>query len=292
MTEQYFGKKFEPIKALPEFEFKSYLGWNEQGDGKLWYGVHVQNGRLRGDLKKALRVVIERYELPVRLTAQQDLLLCDVDPKWRDDIHQTLKNAGLKDLNDIEPNDMLSMACPALPLCGLAITEAERGLPDINKRLRVVMDKVGLTKADDIMIRMTGCPNGCARPYMAELGFVGDGPNTYQIWLGGTRNLTGIAREFEDKIKVDDFETYFESLFAFWKQKRATDKEHFGDFVNRVSFDEIKAFQKAYVPGTVVSAERLPRVMIERAALEKLTKYAEANNTTLTAAATKAIMDL
>lgn len=127
---------------------------------------------------------------------------------------------------------------------------------------------------------------------MAELGFVGDGPNTYQIWLGGTRNLTGIAREFEDKIKVDDFETYFESLFAFWKQKRATDKEHFGDFVNRVSFDEIKAFQKAYVPGTVVSAERLPRVMIERAALEKLTKYAEANNTTLTAAATKAIMDL
>merc|ERR1712070_618612 len=170
VTEQYFGKKFQPIAPLPEFEFKSYLGWNDQGDGKLWYGVHVQNGRLRGELKKALRLVIERYELPVRLTAQQDLLLCD-----------------------IEPNDQLSMACPALPLCGLAITEAERGLPDINKRLRAVMETVGLTKSDDIMIRMTGCPNGCARPYMAELGFVGDGPNSYQIWLGGTRNLTGIA---------------------------------------------------------------------------------------------------
>ncbi|CAL6315836.1 unnamed protein product [Bathycoccus prasinos] len=291
VTEQYFGKKFQPIAPLPEFEFKSYLGWNDQGDGKLWYGVHVQNGRLRGELKKALRLVIERYELPVRLTAQQDLLLCDVDPKWKDDIHQTLKNAGLKDLDDIEPNDQLSMACPALPLCGLAITEAERGLPDINKRLREVMETVGLTKADDIMIRMTGCPNGCARPYMAELGFVGDGPNSYQIWLGGTRNLTGIARAYEDKVKVDDLETFFEPIFAYWKQNRNSGEE-FGQFVNRVSFEEMKAFSGSYVPGQLVSAERLPRVMVERAALDKLIKYAEENNTTLTAAATKAIMDL
>mmetsp|Transcript_1137 Transcript_1137/g.3338 ORF Transcript_1137/g.3338 Transcript_1137/m.3338 type:complete len:687 (+) Transcript_1137:92-2152(+) len=291
VTEQYFGKKFQPIAPLPEFEFKSYLGWNDQGDGKLWYGVHVQNGRLRGDLKKALRLVIERYELPVRLTAQQDLLLCDVDPKWKDDIHQTLKNAGLKDLDDIEPNDQLSMACPALPLCGLAITEAERGLPDINKRLRAVMETVGLTKSDDIMIRMTGCPNGCARPYMAELGFVGDGPNSYQIWLGGTRNLTGISRAYEDKVKVDDLETFFEPIFAYWKQNRNSGEE-FGQFVNRVPFEEIKAFAESYVPGQLVSTERLPRVMVERAALDKLIKYAEENNTTLTAAATKAIMDL
>ena len=130
VTEQYYGKKFEAGVELAPFEFPTYLGWNEQGDGKLWYGVHVQNGRLRGEMKKALRNVIERYELPVRLTAQQDMLLTDVDPAWKADIMATLQAAGVKDASEVDALERLSMACPALPLCGLAITEAERGLPD------------------------------------------------------------------------------------------------------------------------------------------------------------------
>ncbi len=77
--------------------------------------------------------------------------------------------------------DRLSMACPALPLCGLAVTEAERSLPDVNRRLRALLDRVGLPQQQELTARMTGCPNGCARPYMAELGFVGDGPNSYQV---------------------------------------------------------------------------------------------------------------
>lgn len=88
--------------------------------------------------------------------------------------------AGLVDVVDLHVMDRLSMACPALPLCGLAITEAERGLPDINKRVRSLLHQVGLGD-EPITMRMTGCPNGCARPYMAEIGFVGDGPNTYQV---------------------------------------------------------------------------------------------------------------
>ena len=195
------------------------LGWEEQGDGKLWYGVHVVNGRLRGDAKKALRNVIERYELPVRLTAQQDLLLCDIEPSWKADIAATLAAAGIQDASEVDAIDRLSIACPALPLCGLAITEAERGLPDINKRLRAVMSKVGLDNAEEILVRMTGCPNGCARPYMAELGFVGDGPSSYQIWLGGTSNLTTLAEAYADRVKVADLETFFEPLFYFYKVK-------------------------------------------------------------------------
>jgi len=289
VVEQYYGKKFEPLADLPPFEMKTYLGWEEQGDGKLWYGVHVVNGRLRGDAKKALRNVIERYELPVRLTAQQDLLLCDIEPSWKADIAATLAAAGIEDASEVDAIDRLSIACPALPLCGLAITEAERGLPDINKRLRAVMSKVGLDNAEEILVRMTGCPNGCARPYMAELGFVGDGPSSYQIWLGGTSNLTTLAEAYADRVKVADLETFFEPLFYFYKARREAD-EGFGAFANRMGFDTLKAYQEAYVAPPTLS--RLPRVMVERDAFENLKAYAEKNNTTLTEAASAAIMNL
>ena len=94
------------------------------------------------------------------------------------------------------------MACPALPLCGLAIGEAERGLPDINNRIRALMNKLGFGPDEHFHIRMTGCPNGCTRPYMAELGFVGDGPNSYQLWLGGTASQTRLAEPFMERMKV------------------------------------------------------------------------------------------
>ena len=310
VTEQYMGKAFQPLADLPPFTMPTYHGWNEQGDGKLWYGVHVVNGRLRGDAKKALRAVIERYELPVRLTANQDLLLTDIDPAWKADIVATLSAAGVQDASEIDPLDQISIACPALPLCGLAITEAERGLPDINKRLRDVMNKVGLPGDEQFLIRMTGCPNGCARPYQAELGFVGDGPGSYQIWMGGTSNLLKLAEPYADKVKEKDIETFFEPIFYAFKTGKNAD-ERFGDWANRVGFKSIKDAQESYkgLPAAALAAAapapaaaapaaaatpagRLPRVMIEREAFEVLKAYAEANNTTLTEAATAAILKL
>lgn len=94
------------------------------------------------------------------------------------------------------------MACPALPMCGLATTEGERALPDVNVHIRKAMTKAGLPADEPLLVRMTGCPNGCVRTYMAELGFVGDGPNSYQIWLGGAPNLTRLAQLFTERIKV------------------------------------------------------------------------------------------
>ncbi|CAN6454170.1 unnamed protein product [Victoria cruziana] len=131
------------------------------------------------------------------------------------------------------------MACPALPLCPLAITEAERGIPDILKRIRAVFDKVGLKYGESLVVRITGCPNGCARPYMAELGLVGDGPNSYQIWLGGTPNQTTLAECFMNKVKVQDLEKVFEPLFYTWKRKRER-KESFGAFTHRIGFDKLQ----------------------------------------------------
>ena len=125
----------------------------------------------------------------VSITANQNLVLRNISPAWKDDIISSLTAAGIKDVEQWDPLEAGSMACPALPLCGLAIAEAERGLPDVISRLRTVLSNLGLDSSEKFIIRMTGCPNGCARPYNAEVGFVGDGPNSYQIWLGGCITL-------------------------------------------------------------------------------------------------------
>ncbi|XP_017603489.1 sulfite reductase [ferredoxin], chloroplastic-like [Gossypium arboreum] len=239
VVEQYYGKKFEPFRELPEWEFKSYLGWHEQGDGALFCGLHVDNGRVGGKMKKTLREVIEKYNLNVRITPNQNIILCDIRSAWRRPITTVLAQAGLLHPKFVDPLNLTAMACPAFPLCPLAITEAERGIPDILKRVRSVFEKVGLKYNDSVVIRITGCPNGCARPYMAELGLVGDGPNSYQIWLGGTPNQTQLARSFMDKVKVQDLENVFEPLFYYWKQKRQP-KESFGDFTARIGFEKLK----------------------------------------------------
>ncbi|KAK3035188.1 hypothetical protein RJ639_034576 [Escallonia herrerae] len=139
----------------------------------------------------------------------------------------------------VDPLNVTAMACPALPLCPLAIAEAERGIPDIIKRVRAVFEKVGLKYNEAIVVRITGCPNGCARPYMAELGLVGDGPNSYQIWLGGTPNQSTIASCFMNKVKLHDLEKVFEPLFYYWRRKRQP-SESFGTFSTRMGFEKLK----------------------------------------------------
>ncbi|KAK3205260.1 hypothetical protein Dsin_019306 [Dipteronia sinensis] len=239
-VEQYYGRKFEPFRELPEWEFKSYLGWHEQGDGNLFCGLNVDSGRIAGKMKKTLREIIEKYNLSMRITPNQNIILCDIRKAWKRPITTTLAQAGLLLPRFVDPLNVTAMACPAFPLCPLAITEAERGIPDILKRVRAVFEKVGLKYNESVVIRVTGCPNGCARPYMAELGLVGDGPNSYQIWLGGTPNQTSLARTFMNKVKVQDLEKVVEPLLYNWKQKRLTKEESFGDFSNRMGFEKLQ----------------------------------------------------
>jgi len=287
VVEQYFGKKMMPFKPLPKWEHKNYFGWGEQGDGKLFYGVFVMNGRLKGEGKKMLRHVIEKYELSVMLTAEQNLILCEIDPAWKEEIQQQLESVGYVDYSKADLLDVKSMACPALPLCGLAVTEAERGLPAVNKRVRALLTKVGLSQQESFVIRMTGCPNGCARPYMAELGFVGDGPNSYQIWLGGSPSHSRLAEPFMDKMKLDKLEETLEPLLYFFKSRRSSEDESFGDFCARIGFDALRVYQKAYVAPPSIS--QLPRVGVEMDAFEQLKAVAEAQNKTLSQVTTEAI---
>ncbi len=251
--EEFFGKAIAPYRELPEWKYLDFLGWHEQGDGKLFFGLSVENGRVKDTdnwkLKTALRDIIEKFEIPMRLTANHDIILYEIAPENKEEIAAMLSQRGIETNPEaLDPITRYSMACPALPTCGLAITESERILPQISDRIRTLLTKLGM--ADEyFVIRMTGCPNGCARPYMAELGFVGSGPNKYQIWLGGTPDQTQLAQPYEQKMPVDDLEDFLEPIFVFFKQKRHAG-ESFGLFCARMGFDAIRKFSANYKLGS------------------------------------------
>jgi len=248
-VEGYFGKKLEPDKPLPAFKYQDYLGWNEQGDGKLFLGISIENGRVKDQgnfrLKTALREITQQFALPMRLTPSQNLIIYEIEPDRQQAIAQLLEQQGIQITPEgIEPLVRYSIACPALPTCGLAIAESERALPGMLERIRVLLDKIGLQN-EHFVVRITGCPNGCARPYMAELGFVGSGPDSYQVWLGGTPDQTRLAQPYTDRMSVDELETFLEPILVYFKQERQAG-ESFGDFCDRVGCDAIREFTITY----------------------------------------------
>jgi sulfite reductase (ferredoxin) len=248
-VEEYFGKAIAPFKKLPEFKYHDFLGWQEQGDGKLFLGISIDNGRVKDEgkfqLKTALREIVEKFNLPIRLTANQNLIFYEIAPADQPAIQEILDRCGIiSDPSQIAPLQRLAMACPALPTCGLAITESERAIPGILERITTVLDKVGLQN-EQFVVRMTGCPNGCARPYMAELGFVGSAPESYQMWLGGSPNQTRLAQPYMERLHHNDLETQLEPIFVYFKESRKSG-ESFGDFCDRVGFDAIRQFAANY----------------------------------------------
>ena len=250
-VEGYFGQKIAPYQPLPDWKYQDFLGWNEQGDGKLFYGLHVENGRVKNEgsfqLKTALKVIIERFQLPMRLTANHNIILYEIEPKDQEAVEAILKEQGIiTNPAKIDPLTRYAMACPAWPTCGLAITESERILPSVIERIRTLLNRLGLSK-EEFVIRMTGCPNGCARPYMAELGFVGSAPNSYQLWLGGTADQTRLARPYLDKMAIDDLEKVLEPIFVYFQQDQQNN-ETFGEFCHRVNFPALQAFSATYTP--------------------------------------------
>ena len=253
LVESYFGKKIQPWREIPEFKYNDWMGWWDQGDGKMFYGLHVDNGRVKdeGDfrLKTALRVIVDKYNLPIIMSPTQSIIIRNIDPKDKNDIEAIFKDHGLLSIEEVDPLARLAMACPALPLCGLAQTEAERRMPSYIERVRSLLTKLNIDD-EEILMRMTGCPNGCARPYMAEIAFVGDGAKSYQIWLGGSPVLTRTAFPYMAKMKDEDLEVTLEPILAMFVQQRQQ-FEAFGDFCHRVGSDAIEQYAKSYVPGSV-----------------------------------------
>ncbi|MEO1432430.1 MAG: sulfite reductase, ferredoxin dependent [Cyanobacteria bacterium J06633_8] len=292
-VEEYFGKSVEPFRELPSFKYYDYLGWNEQGDGKLFLGISIDNGRVKDEgafqLKTALRKIVEQFNLDIRLTANHNLIFLDIEPDKKQAIEEILQNHGVNsDPEKIEPLVRYAMACPAFPTCGLAIAESERAIPGILDRIRKLLNRLGLQK-EHFVVRMTGCPNGCARPYMAELGFVGSGRDTYQLWLGGCPNQTRLAQPYMQKLKAEELENQLEPMFVYFKESKETE-ESFGDFCNRVGFDAIREYVGSYKPKSSTIGKKLRhRVTVRDEVYDKLKQASESRGTPMTDMVNEAI---
>ena len=260
-VEEYFGKPIQPLQPLPAFKYLDFLGWHEQGDGNVFLGISVENGRVKDDgafqLKTALREIEQKFALPMRVTPHQNILLYDIDPAHQPAIQAILTRCGIKSETDIDTLVRYSMACPAMPTCGLAITESERALPGVLQRIRNLLDQVGL-KDEHFVIRMTGCPNGCARPYLAELGFVGQSFEAYQLWLGADPHQTRLAQVYMEKMSIHDLEVTLEPLLVMFKQQRQR-HESFGDFCHRIGFDQLRQFSAQYSSRIATANGRIRR---------------------------------
>ncbi|CBN59098.1 sulfite reductase subunit beta [Kamptonema sp. PCC 6506] len=256
-VEEYFGKPLAAFKPLPEWKYYDFLGWHEQGDGKLFVGISIENGRVKNEggfqLKTALREIVQKYNLPMLVTPHQNVLIYEISADSKQEIQGILDRCGIKSETAIDPLVRYSMACPAMPTCGLAITESERVIPGILDRIRAVLEKLGMPQ-EHFVVRMTGCPNGCARPYMAELGFVGSAPEAYQVWLGGSPDQTRLAKPFEEKVPFNGLETFLEPIFVCFKQGRNLG-ESFGDFCDRVGMEYIRHFVTNYPSAASMTTE-------------------------------------
>ena len=183
---------------------------------------------MSGQFKKGLNEIVQKYKLDIRLTPNQDLLLCNIGSEQLSSVKDSLEKIGIKNPDNPSIISRHAIACPALPLCGLAITEAERYLPKLIKRIEDLLKRLDIQRS--ILIRVTGCPNGCARPYMAEIGLVGSGVNQYQLWLGGTPNLKKLAKPYLHKLQLSDLEAAIQPLLLDWKSSGGESSfgEHIG----------------------------------------------------------------
>ena len=230
LTKKYF---FKPIKARqrePKFKLEDYLGWHRQSNRTWFVGIPLLSGRIKDDLKKRLRYMVETYKLDIRLTPNQDLLLCNIGNHQKASIKRELEVLGIEVFKKSKELEKHAIACPALPLCGLAITEAERSLPKVLSRIEKLLIQLSINKS--ILIRMTGCPNGCARPYMAELALVGSGIDQYQLWLGGTPNLQRLAKPYIQRMPIEKLELTLKPLLKSWRD--AGGEVSFGDHVEQL----------------------------------------------------------
>ena len=226
----YFKSQIQQLRNEPKAKLEDYLGWHRTKAGHWFVGIPLLCGRVSGDFKIGLRQIVEKFQIEIRLTPNQDLLLCNIGTAQRPAIREELQALGVEPGEGPAPLERHAIACPALPTCGLAITESERVFPSLLNRLETQLTELEIDKS--ILVRMTGCPNGCARPYMAELALVGSGVNQYQLWLGGSANLQRLARPFLQKMPLEDLETTLEPLLLSWKE--AGGRRGFGEHITKL----------------------------------------------------------
>ena len=196
------------------------MGWQTQKDGLRSYGLCIENGRIRNadsiDIKSALRELARTLGTEIRLAGNQSLIFCDIESNRHTLVQEILSRHRITTSEKTSLVRRYAMACVALPTCGLAITEAERRLPTLIDEIERALARLGLN-SERFTIRMTGCPNGCARPYVADVGLVGKAVDRYTVFLGGTLLGTRLAFIYKEMVGASDLVDELTRLFIVYK---------------------------------------------------------------------------
>ncbi|MBV9522046.1 MAG: NADPH-dependent assimilatory sulfite reductase hemoprotein subunit, partial [Alphaproteobacteria bacterium] len=241
--ESYLGKPLEAPRPMPRFAVRDHLGWHPQGDGLFYLGVPVPSGRIadapgRG-LRTALREAVARFGCDPILLPSQDILLSNIAPRDKATVEAALRGHGVVLAADISPVRRWSLACPALPSCGLALTEAERIQAPLIDQIEARLARHGLL-GERLSIRITGCPNGCARPYAGDIGLVGRMPGFFALYVGGDFAGTRLNVALVDKLAETAVAATLDPLFGLFAATRQPG-EGFGDFCHRIGRDALLA---------------------------------------------------
>jgi sulfite reductase (ferredoxin) len=235
-VEQYLGYELSPPEPDEVWDIDDHLGWREQGDGRWFYGLHVPSGRIQDSrelrLKTALREICEGHSPAICLTPGQSMLLGDI--YWEDRLHleDHLRQSGLPLVGEISQVCRWANACVSMPTCPKALTESERALPGVIRELECEVARLGLER-EVFALRMTGCSNGCSRPYNADVGIVGRDAGRYAIYLGGRRLGDRLSFLFRDGVPLEQLVAALVPVLVYFKQRRA-EGETLGDFCHRV----------------------------------------------------------
>lgn len=233
-VEKRVGFKLSKPKSFKFARTGDPIGWR-QSDNKKWHlTLSIVCGRVKDTddikMRTALRTIAETVKPDFILTSNQNLTLANISSKDKSKVEKVLTEHGvsLETTSGLARN---SMACVALPTCGLALAESERFLPELTQALEDELDKAGL-RDDDIILRMTGCPNGCARPFLAEIGLVGKGPGKYNLYLGAAFDGSRLNKLYAENVNKDKIISLLSPLFQAYAKERKKG-ERFGDFVVR-----------------------------------------------------------
>jgi sulfite reductase (ferredoxin) len=243
-VEAYFGAALPDPHPVDVHGFDDHLGWHRQGDGRGFYGLNVENGRILDregfQLKTALREICGELQPNLRLTAHQSILFTDVEEGSRERLEELLVRRGVKLSHEISEARRWSMACVAWPTCGLSITESERFLPSVIDQLEVELARLGLS-SERFTVRMTGCPNGCARPYNCDIGLVGRSAGTYTVFLGGRLLGDRLNTIFKDHVPGEEIVPTLVPVLVYFKDARHPG-ETLGDFCHRRGIEDLRLF--------------------------------------------------
>lgn len=247
------GRMLEHPRPMPAFQVPDHLGWHQQADERWWLGLPVASGRVRDQdgvpIRTALRTLFERHDLTPIVTPQQDLFIADVPAASKGAVEAILKDHGVRLAEGMRPLERWALACVALPSCGLALTEAERVRDPILAQVQEALDAEGLGE-ERISLRITGCPNGCARPYGGDIGLVGRIPGFYALYLGGDFEGTRLNAKLIEKVPIEKLGATLQPLFGLFRAERRPG-EGFGDFCHRAGADRLLATINAASMATV-----------------------------------------